>query len=267
VSTGIEWTEETWNPVLGCRKVSPGCLNCYAEVMSCRLASMADADDEAGRDPGRKALYREVVQIGERRFTGSAITVPDALDIPGRWRKPRHVFINSMSDLFHRDVPDAFIGEVWSTMEIVDRHTYQVLTKRPGRMLEWFEKSAEWFEGYGGHECPHIWLGTSVENRQHGLPRIDTLRQVPAAVRFLSIEPLLEDLGELNLYGIHWVIVGGESGPGARPMDAAWVASIRDQCIDAGVPFFFKQWGGVRKKAAGRTLDGRTWSQMPGGSC
>ena len=231
----IEWTEATWNPVTGCTKVSAGCKNCYAERMSRRLKAM-----------------------GNRNYAnGFAVTEhPHMLDKPRGWRKPQRIFVNSMSDLFHPEVSFAFIREVFQTMRDADHHVYQVLTKRPERMLEYV----------AAHESaplpPHIWLGTSVE-QQRWRSRIDMLRRVPAAVRFLSLEPLLEDLGELNLDGIHWVIAGGESGPGARGMDAHWATNIRDACEAAAVPFFFKQWGGVNKAKTGRTLEGRTWDEMP----
>lgn len=231
----IEWTEATWNPVTGCTKVSAGCKNCYAERMSRRLKAM-----------------------GNRNYTnGFAVTEhPHMLDKPRCWRKPQRIFVNSMSDLFHPEVSFAFIHAVFNTMRDADHHVYQVLTKRPERMLEYVT----------AHEVEplpsHIWLGTSVEQRRW-FHRIDTLRRVPAAVRFLSLEPLLEDLGELDLDDIHWVIVGGESGPGARPMDARWAANIRDACDIASVPFFFKQWGGVNKVKTGRILEGRTWDGMP----
>ena len=231
----IEWTEATWNPVTGCTKVSAGCKNCYAERMSRRLQAM-----------------------GNRNYAnGFAVTEhPHMLDKPTRWRKPQRIFVNSMSDLFHPEVSFAFIQAVFQTMRDADHHVYQVLTKRPERMLEYVT-------AYEVEPLPpHIWLGTSVEQRRW-CSRIDTLRRVPAAVRFLSLEPLLEDLGELDLDDIHWVIVGGESGPGARPMDERWAANIRDACEAASVPFFFKQWGGVNKSKTGRILEGRTWDGMP----
>lgn len=231
----IEWTEATWNPVTGCTKVSAGCKNCYAERMSRRLKAMGNRNYANGFD------------VTEH---------PHMLDKPRGWRKPQRIFVNSMSDLFHPEVSFAFIREVFQTMRDADHHVYQVLTKRPERMLEYVTE----------HESaplpPHIWLGTSVE-QQRWRSRIDMLRRVPAAVRFLSLEPLLEDLGELNLDGIHWVIAGGESGPGARGMDAHWATNIRDACRAAAVPFFFKQWGGVNKAKTGRTLEGRTWDEMP----
>ena len=231
----IEWTESTWNPVTGCNKLSAGCKNCYAERMSRRLLAMGNAN------------YANGFEVTEH---------PHMLDKPKRWRKPQRIFVNSMSDLFHPEVSFNFIAEVFETMRVADHHIYQVLTKRPDRMLEYVTEQEK--EGLP----PHIWLGTSVEQRRW-LSRVDLLRQVPAAVRFLSLEPLLEDLGQFDLSGINWVIVGGESGPGARRMEREWVASIRDSCLAESVPFFFKQWGGVIKSKAGRLLDDRTWDEMP----
>jgi len=231
-STGIEWTETTWNPVTGCSKVSSGCLNCYAERMAKRLQAMGNPN------------YRN----------GFAVTVHrHMLDVPLTWRQPRLVFVNSMSDLFHEDVPLEFIRQVFITMRKTPRHTYQVLTKRSERLLELAPK-LDWPR--------NVWMGVSVEDVDV-LNRIDHLREVPAAVRFLSIEPLLGPLPDLDLDGIQWVIVGGESGPGARPMEQDWVLDIRDQCEEVQVPFFFKQWGGVFKKRNGRVLEGRTWSEYP----
>jgi len=253
----IEWTDTTWNPVVGCKKVSPGCAHCYAETMSARQAAMCLARNKAGKRQGRGTYYMQVVDPKSHKFNGSAVVVPGALEDPYKWKKPRRVFVNSMSDLFHENVSDLDIARIFTTMEFTHRHTYQVLTKRPERMLEW--KSIE----DRRPPAPNVWLGTSVENRKHGVPRIDILRRVPSAVRFLSIEPLLEDLGEIDLTGIHWVIVGGESGPGFRPMQPDWARNIRDQCMRSAVPFFFKQWGGARPKAGGRELDGRTWDEMP----
>ena len=231
----IEWTEATWNPVTGCTKLSAGCKNCYAERMSRRLLAMGNAN------------YANGFEVTEH---------PHMLDKPKRWRKPQRIFVNSMSDLFHPEVSFNFIAEVFETMRVADHHIYQVLTKRPDRMLEYVTEQET--EGLP----PHIWLGTSVEQRRW-LSRVDLLRQVPAAVRFLSLEPLLEHLGEFSLSGIDWVIVGGESGPGARGMERDWVVSIRDKCLAESVPFFFKQWGGVIKSKAGRLLDDRTWDGMP----
>ena len=233
----IEWTECTWNPVTGCTKVSPGCLNCYAERMAKRLRAMGQPN------------YRN----------GFRLTLhPHMLDLPLHWRQPRMIFVNSMSDLFHADVSDEYITACVRVMEVASWHTYQVLTKRSQRLRDLLCTKLR-----AAAELPHVWWGVSVENRKHGLPRIGHLRAAPAAIRFLSIEPLLEDLGELDLRCIDWVIVGGESGPGARPMQRQWVTSIRDQCRRAGVRFFFKQWGGVRKRETGRQLDGRTHDDMP----
>jgi protein gp37 len=230
--SNIEWTEATWNPVTGCTKVSAGCKNCYAERMARRLQAMG------------------VPQYAN----GFQLTLqPGALDLPARWKKPRRIFVNSMSDLFHRDVPLQFIQEVFSVMKSCPQHTFQILTKRPHIAAE-FANELPWPE--------NVWLGTSVENMLV-VHRIDDLRDVAAEIRFLSLEPLLGPLPRLNLSGIHWVIVGGESGPGARPMDPKWVEQIRDHCVAAGVPFFFKQWGGANKKRTGRILGGRTWDEMP----
>ncbi len=231
-TSAIEWTDATWNPLTGCDKISPGCKHCYAERMSRRLKSM------------RQANYRN----------GFELTLHEhALDIPKKWKSPRTVFVNSMSDLFHKDVPLEFIAKVFRVMAETPQHRYQVLTKRSDRLAELAPELA-W--------PSNVWMGVSVENLKYA-HRIEHLQTVPAAVRFLSLEPLLGPLPELNLDGIHWVIVGGESGPGARPMEASWVRDIRDQCQRAGVAFFFKQWGGVQKKRTGRELDGRTWDEMP----
>ena len=228
----IEWTDATWNPVTGCNKVSPGCKFCYAERLSKRLKATG------------MAKYRNAF----------AVTLhPDTLEIPLRWRKPRSIFVNSMSDLFHDEVPDDFIGAVFDVMTRADWHRYQVLTKRPERVAS-LNSTLLW--------PAQIWQGVSVENQDYA-HRIDLLRDTAATVKFLSLEPLLGPLPNLNLEGIDWVIVGGESGPGARPMQPDWARDIRDQCLDAGVPFHFKQWGGVFKKRNGRELDGRTWDEMP----
>jgi protein gp37 len=236
--TRIEWTDATWNPIRGCTKISPGCTHCYAETFAERFRGVAGHPYERGFD---------------------LRTVPGKLAEPLRWRASRMVFVNSMSDLFHRDVPEDYIREVVRIMLLADWHTYQVLTKRSGRMRELLDGPLR----AAAAEAPQIWWGVSAENRRDGLPRIDDLRASAARTRFLSVEPLLEDLGELDLSGIHWVILGGESGPGARPMSPEWVISIRDQCRAAGVPFFFKQWGGTRKGKAGRALDGRTYDEKP----
>lgn len=233
----IEWTDATWNPVRGCVKISPGCTHCYAATFAERFRGVPGHPYEQGFD------FR---------------LVPAKLGEPLRWPAPKSVFVNSMSDLFLDDVPASYVEQVARVMQLADWHTYQVLTKRAGRLRELLTGELA-FAG----KLPHVWWGVSVENRQHGLPRIEELRCTPAAVRFLSIEPLLEDLGKLNLDGIGWVIVGGESGHGARPMAQEWVLNIREQCRAAGVPFFFKQWGGVRKSKAGRLLEGRTYDEMP----
>ncbi len=231
-SSGIEWTEATWNPVTGCTKVSPGCRFCYAERMAGRLQAMGQANYAAG--------FRLTLQ-------------PRMLDRPLRWKRPQTVFVNSMSDLFHPEVPPDFIRRVFSVMQEAHWHRFQVLTKRAERLAE-IAPDLPW--------PGQVWMGVSVENGRYR-ERVARLRSVPAKVRFLSLEPLLGPLPELDLEGIHWVIVGGESGPRSRPMDPGWARDIRDQCVDAGVPFFFKQWGGARRKAAGRRLDGREWNQMP----
>jgi protein gp37 len=228
----IEWTESTWNPVTGCDKISPGCKHCYAERMAKRLKAMGQPN------------YRN----------GFELTLhPHAVDLPLRWRKPQTIFVNSMSDLFHADVPFEFIAEVFGVMRRAHWHRFQVLTKRAER-LEELGARLRW--------AANIWMGVSVENAGYR-QRIDRLRATPATTKFLSLEPLLGPLDGLDLNGIDWVIVGGESGPQARPMDPAWVLSIQQQCADAKVPFFFKQWGGVNKKRAGRLLSGRTWDEMP----
>ena len=228
----IEWTEITWNPVTGCAKISPGCKHCYAERMSQRLRAMG---------------------IKKYRNGFSVALHESALGDPLRWKKPRLVFVNSMSDLFHESVPASFIDSVFAVMNRVPRHTFQVLTKRPER--------AALLSG-GLNWTPNIWLGASIESRNL-LGRLDPLKETGARTKFLSLEPLLGPLPDVDLAGIDWVIAGGESGPGARPPAPDWVRDIRDNCIDSGTPFFFKQWGGVFKKRTGRVLDGRTWDQMP----
>jgi protein gp37 len=227
----------TWNPVRGCTRISPGCAHCYAETFAERFRGVPGHPYEQGFD---------------------LRLVPEKLAEPLRWKTPKMIFVNSMSDLFHKDVPDDYILAVARVMQTASWHTYQVLTKRSQRQRDLLRTTLA-----DSARAAHIWWGVSVEDKKHGLPRIDHLRAAPAAVRFLSIEPLLEDLGEIDLEGIHWVIVGGESGPGARPMKPPWVVSLRDQCARAGVPFFFKQWGGVRKGKAGRELDGRTYDERP----
>ena len=228
----IEWTEATWNPMTGCTKISPGCRNCYAKRMAVRLQAIGQPN------------YRN----------GFELTLHEhMLAAPLKWKKSRTVFVNSMSDLFHEDVPLDFIREVFLVMHGANWHHYQILTKRSGRLLS-LNNNLIW--------APHIWMGVSVESEKYTY-RIDHLRQTDANVKFLSLEPLLGPLPSLDLRGIDWVIVGGESGPGARPIEPVWVQDIRDQCIDTGVAFFFKQWGGVFKKRTGRQLEGRTWDQMP----
>ena len=230
--SSIEWTESTWNPVTGCSKVSPGCKNCYAERLAGRLQAMGSF------------RYRNGFQVTLQH---------DIVDLPLRWKQPRVIFVNSMSDLFHKDIPDDFIKRVFATMEKAHWHTFQILTKRSERMAELAWK-LPWPR--------NVWMGVSVESSDYTY-RISDLAKVPAAVRFLSVEPLLSAIPRIPLRGIDWVIVGGESGPGARPMEAQWVRQIRRRCKLHGVPFFFKQWGGRNKKAAGRVLDGKTWDEMP----
>jgi protein gp37 len=235
--SSIEWTDSTWNPVRGCTKVSPGCAHCYAETFAERFRGVPGHPYEHGFDPR---------------------LVPEKLAEPLRWQLPRMVFVNSMSDLFHEAVPDEYIVRVARVMAAARWHTFQVLTKRSERMRDLLQSRLEF-----ASKARNVWWGVSVENQKHGLPRIQHVRDAPACVRFLSIEPLLEDLGPLNLTSIGWVIVGGESGPGARPIRPEWVRSIREQCQRAGVPFFFKQWGGQDKKKSGRQLDGRTYDELP----
>lgn len=239
--SAIEWTEATWNPTTGCDRVSPGCDHCYALTLAARLKGMGSAKYQADGDPRTSG-------------PGFGITShPSALVIPERWRDPRLIFVNSMSDLFHARVPLDFVRDVFAVMERTPRHTYQVLTKRSLRLAR-LAPEISW--------PANAWMGVSVESGDY-VHRIDHLRQVPAAVRFLSLEPLLGPLPRLDLTGIDWVIVGGESGASARALDAEWVRDVRDQCVAAGVPFFFKQWGGRTAKSRGRELDGRTWDEMP----
>lgn len=291
--TGIEWTDATWNPVRGCSRVSPGCVHCYAETFTRRFAG-----------PGQH--YEGLVNLDTGRWSGVMQESPHMLDQPLRWKRPRTIFVNSMSDLFHKGISSDYIAACFGVMSATQRHRYQILTKRPEQMLAWsrgvqphmcIQHAAEVITANVSAQVkkgrrklhttvdkqvsllqatvadswplPNVWMGTSVEDEKRK-DRIDILRQVPATIRFLSIEPLLEDLGELNLDGIDWVIVGGESGPGARRMLGEWVRNIRDQCVEQKTPFFFKQWGafneaGVRvgKKEAGKILDDRTWSEMP----
>lgn len=233
----IEWTDATWNPVRGCTKISPGCKNCYAEVFAERFRDVPGHAYEQGFD---------------------LRLVPEKLAEPIRWKEPKMIFVNSMSDLFHPDVPDDYIVQVAEVMSLAEWHIYQVLTKRSERLMNLLCTK---LKSYAVKS--HIWWGVSVENRKHGVPRIAHIQNTPALTKFLSIEPLLEDLGQICLSGISWVIVGGESGHGARPIKPEWVKSLRNQCKAATVPFFFKQWGGVRKKEAGRELEGRTYDEFP----
>lgn len=228
----IEWTDATWNPVTGCTKISPGCKHCYAERLAKRLQAMGQANYHNG--------FEVTLQ-------------PKMLELPLQWKTPKRIFVNSMSDLFHDEVSTEYIKQVFDVMRRAHWHQYQVLTKRSERVRD---LSSEL------HWAPQIWMGVSVENEKY-VSRVDDLRKTGAHVKFLSLEPLLGPLRKLKLRGIDWAIVGGESGPGARPVDTQWVTDIRDQCLKAGVPFFFKQWGGVQKKKTGRTLEGRTWDEMP----
>jgi protein gp37 len=238
--TTIEWTDSTWNPVTGCTKISPGCDRCYAERFSERFRGVRGHPFETGFDLTLR---------------------PERLEQPLRWRQPRMIFVNSMSDLFHKEIPKEYIGRVFDTMEQAPWHTFQVLTKRSSLMRNFLRMR------YGTGRGPvHMWFGVSVEDGSRA-SRIKHLREAPAGVRFLSIEPLIGPVGVLDLRDIDWVIVGGESGPGARPMHTEWVRSIRDQCMAAGVAFFFKQWGGLRPKSGGRELDGREWNEFPDLRC
>ncbi len=230
--SAIEWTEATWNPVTGCVQVSPGCAHCYAKTFAERWRGVPDHPYEQGFE---LKLW------------------PKRLDQPIRWRRPRVVFVNSMSDLFHEDIPEQFIAEVFRVMREADWHVFQVLTKRHERLLELSDR-LPW--------PPNVWIGVSIENRRF-VHRADYLRQVPAAVRFISAEPLLGPLEELNLNGIDWLIAGGESGPGHRPVREEWLVELRDRCAEEDVAFFFKQWGGARPKSGGRLLEGRSWDEMP----
>ena len=232
VSSSIEWTDATWNPVTGCQEVSPGCDHCYARTFAERFRGVSGHPYEQGFD---LRLW------------------PDRLELPLKWKKPRRIFVNSMSDLFHKDIPDEYIQQVFSVMKKAHWHVFQVLTKRSARLAK-LGPSLPW--------APHIWAGVSVETMQYHW-RVDHLRQVPCSVRFISAEPLLGPLDSLNLDGIHWVIVGGESGPRYRPCDPEWVKNIRDTCLNQKVAFFFKQWGGRSPKANGRELDGQPWDQFP----
>src|SRR5882672_7998351 len=237
LNSHIEWTDATWNPIRGCTKISPGCKHCYAETFAERFRGVKGHPYEQGFD---------------------LRLVPEKLTEPLLWPASRMVFVNSMSDLFQEGVPDEYVIKVARVMQSADWHTYQVLTKRSDRMRKLLNGKLSF-----AANLPHIWWGVSVEDKKYGLPRIEDLRYADAEVRFLSVEPLLEDIGKLDLRGIDWVIVGGESGAGARPMQKEWVLPLRDQCKRSGVPFFFKQWGGVRKKKAGRRLDGKTYDEFP----
>ena len=238
----IEWTQMTWNPVRGCTRVSEGCRNCYAERLATRFAG-----------EGQAYAGLSVMTVSGPRWTNQVKLVPEILDQPLRWRKPRVIFVNSMSDLFHPDVPLEFIQRVFSVMARCPQHTFQILTKRSERLRE-LAPDLKWPQ--------NVWMGVSVEDA-HVVHRIADLQTVPAVVRFLSVEPLIGPIDELPLNNIQWVIVGGESGPGARPIEREWVTSIYQQCRAADVAFFFKQWGGVRKKKKGRLLEGRTWDELP----
>lgn len=243
--SSIEWTDLTWNPVVGCSIESAGCTNCYAMRMAARLEAMGlDKYQGLTKRSKRGAVWADKVRCHE-----------ESVEIPLTWKKPRRVFVNSMSDLFHPDVPTDFVRRIWSVMARTPQHHYQILTKRPQRMSELLlEISPE--------PLANVWLGTSVEDRKV-VDRIEYLRAVPASVRFISFEPLIGDVGKVDLTNIDWAIVGGESGPRARAMDKEWVETILDQCLDAGTAFFFKQWGGVNKKKAGRLLHGREWNEWP----
>jgi protein gp37 len=235
--TTIEWTDATWNPVRGCTKISPGCKHCYAKTFAERFRGVSGHPYEQGFD---------------------LRLVPEKLEDPIKWKRPRRIFVNSMSDLFHPDVPESYIVQVCEVMIRAERHQFQVLTKRSERLSRLLKTKLKFAATSG-----HIWWGVSVEDRSHGLPRIEHLRDTPASVKFLSIEPLLENLGAVNLSKIDWVIVGGESGHGARPMEKKWVKDILKQCRQQGVQFFFKQWGGPNKKASGRLLNNRTYDELP----
>lgn len=232
IKSGIEWTESTWNPLTGCTKISPGCKYCYAERMAIRLQAMKQTNYSNGFQ----------LTIHER-----------ALELPLHWTKPQVIFVNSMSDLFHKDVPDEFILKVFNIMTLANWHQFQVLTKRSDRLLEMSSKLS-W--------PINVWMGVSVETNEYSF-RIDHLRQTGAKIKFISLEPLLGSIPNLNLEGINWVVVGGESGQKARPVEKSWVTDIRDQCLKTKIPFFFKQWGGVHKKKSGRELEGRVWNELP----
>lgn len=237
IESAIEWTDATWNPVRGCTKISPGCKHCYAETFAERFRGVKGHPYEQGFDPR---------------------LVPEKLAEPLRWRIPKMIFVNSMSDLFHDFVPDDYIVAVATVMAIANWHTYQVLTKRSERLCALLNSKLRF-----AAQQPHIWWGVSVEDKKYGVPRIADLQEADAAIRFLSVEPLLEDIGQLDLHAIDWMIVGGESGAGARPMKQEWVLALRNQCRKNRVAFFFKQWGGVRKAKSGRLLEGKTYDEFP----
>jgi protein gp37 len=239
----IEWTEATWNPVGGCTILSPGCTNCYAMRLARRLEAMGQS----------KYAGTTRVSGSRAKWNGKIVLDESALEIPLKWKTPKIIFVNSMSDMFHEKIPLKFISKVFNVMKQARHHTFQVLTKRADRLAE-IASQLPWPD--------NVWMGVSVESEEY-VGRIDRLRSTPAFIKFLSLEPLLGPLDNLNLSGIDWTIAGGESGPAARPMDPKWVRSIRDQCVSEGVAFHFKQWGGVQKKQAGRILDGRTWDELP----
>jgi protein gp37 len=244
-ASDIEWTEATWNPIAGCSMVSPGCTNCYAMRMAARLNAMGiDKYRGTVRRSGKRAVW-----------TGRVNTDQTSIEMPLRWRKPKRIFVNSMSDLFQEGVDEAVMASVWEVMKSATWHTFQILTKRPERMRSVLSSGRL-------SVLPNVWLGTSVESEAY-LHRVDTLRETPASVRFISFEPLIGPIIDPVLTGIDWAIVGGESGPGARPIESSWVEELRDACVEQSVAFFFKQWGGKRKKSAGRKLDGRTWDEYP----
>ena len=232
INSSIEWTNSTWNPTSGCTKLSPGCHNCYAERMSKRLKAMGNVDYSNGFN---------------------LTTHKEKLDLPYKWRKSKTIFVNSMSDLFHENVPDDFISDTFKVMYNTNWHRYQILTKRSKRLLL-LSNRINWSK--------NIWMGVSIENKEY-LHRIDDLKQTDAFVKFISFEPLLGPIGKINLKGLDWIIVGGESGPGARIIKEAWVVELRDQCIESGISFFFKQWSGINKKKSGRLLQGRYWNEFP----
>lgn len=243
--TDIEWADATWNPVTGCSMVSPGCTNCYAMRMAARLQSM------------RHPLYRDVTRKSGGRpvWTGKVHLSSSGLNTPLQWKKPRKIFVNSMSDLFQDGVPQEFVQRIWTVMEAADWHIFQILTKRP-------ENMALVLDEIRLPVLPNVWLGTSVESADF-IGRINVLRRIPSSVRFVSFEPLIAPVGEVDLNGVHWAIVGGESGPRSRPLRASWVEEIRRQCRKSGTAFFFKQWGGTNKKATGRKYRGKTWDEYP----